>query len=282
VTSNNHLARVGIYSPTGVRILTLERLNSRRIRKFLIELLNLQQDDRSALRFVRLFSDFRLFNQRFLRSLTGIQYEVIGPKPEFLVGIDDLEVSGDLVDYIIDVGNVHPEKVTADELISVVVQLVREYIYQMFSATWIEPDPKIRVWGWAIFRTNLAGFWHPTRRGGGSGDSEYLNLRHEGTGTFISRLPFPPEPLPIEQAFEYLIKHHDKTRHCPYTGCPTPYFFATRHTQRYCSEKCAQGGQKQSKRKWWAQHGPEWRKRATREVKPISKRSGPKVKRKRR
>ena len=30
----------------------------------------------------------------------------MGPKPEFLVGIDDLEVSGDLVDYVMDVGDV--------------------------------------------------------------------------------------------------------------------------------------------------------------------------------
>jgi hypothetical protein len=260
---------------------TLEPVNYRRIQKFLIELLNLQQDDKSALRFVRLFPDFRLFNQRFLRSLTGIQYEVIGPKPEFLVGIDDLEVSGDVVDYILDVGDVHTERVSADELISVAVQLVRGYIYQMFSATWIEPNPNTRAWGWAIFRTNLAGFWHPTRRGGGPGDSEYLNLHREGSETFVSRLPLPPEPLPIEQAFEYLLKHHDKTRHCPYPDCPTPYFFATRHTQRYCSEKCAQGGQKQSKRKWWAEHGLEWRKQTKREAKTISKRSEAKVKRKR-
>jgi hypothetical protein len=282
VISNNHLARFGVYNPTGVEILTLEPLTSTRIRKFLIELLNLQRDNSSALRFLRLFPDFRLFNQRFLRSLTGIQYEVVGAKPEFLVGIDDLEVSGDLVEYIIDVGDVHSERVTADELISVVLRLVKGYIYPMFSATWIEPNPNTRVWGWAIFRTNLAGFWHPTRRSGGLGDSEYLNLRHEESGTFISRVPHPPEPLPIEQAFEYLLKHHDKTRHCPYPGCPTPYFFATRHTQRYCSEKCAQGGQKQSKRKWWTEHGPEWRKQTKRETKTISKPCGTKVKRKRR
>jgi hypothetical protein len=205
---------------------------------------------------------------------------VIGPKPEFLVGIDDLEVSGDLVDYVLDVGDVESERVTADELISIVIRLVKGYIYHMFSATWIEPNANTRVWGWAVLRTNLAGFWHPTRRGGSPGDSEYLNLRHEGSGTFTSRLPLPPEPLPIEQAFEYLLKHHDKTRHCPCPGCPTPYFFATRHTQRYCSEKCAQGSQKQSKRKWWAEHGPEWRKQTTREAKAISKRSVAKVKRK--
>src|SRR5262249_30721012 len=74
------------------------------------------------------------------------------------------------------------------------------------------------------------------------------------------RLIPPPKELPVEQAFDYLLKHHRQARYCPNLNCPAPYFFAKRHTQRYCSSSCAQSGERETKRKWWAEHGADWRK----------------------
>jgi len=75
------------------------------------------------------------------------------------------------------------------------------------------------------------------------------------------RLPQPAEELPIEKALEYLLKHHNRARHCPNPDCPAPYFLAARQSRRYCSEICAQSGERETKRRWWAEHGPAWRKK---------------------
>lgn len=41
-------------------------------------------------------------------------------------------------------------------------------------------------------------------------------------------------------------------------GCPTPYFLKYRPTARFCSEACARTTQRESKRKWWREHGRDW------------------------
>jgi hypothetical protein len=70
----------------------------------------------------------------------------------------------------------------------------------------------------------------------------------------------PEEPSPLEQALIWLLKSADKTRCCPHPDCPTPYFLAKRRNQRYCSEVCAQRGERELKQKWWEKHGKEWRR----------------------
>jgi hypothetical protein len=122
------------------------------------------------------------------------------------------------------------------------------YLRNIFRATWHEPDAKIREWAWAILRTDLARVSFP---------SQCLQLVDQ-SGRI--RLPELPPLLPLETAFEFLLRHYNRARHCPNPDCLAPYFFAKRHTQRYCSEKCAQSGEKQTKRRWWAEHGTAWRK----------------------
>jgi hypothetical protein len=134
-------------------------------------------------------------------------------------------------------------------------QFIYEYFVEVFQAAWAEHDSKAREWIWAILRTQLA--------------------RDTVTGLFIPSadqhgrmtFPRPPEELPVERAFDYLLENHNRTRYCPNEGCPAPYFFAKRHTQRYCSESCAQNGERETKRRWWAEHGVKWRKARTPNVK---------------
>ena len=51
---------------------------------------------------------------------------------------------------------------------------------------------------------------------------------------------------------------------CENPDCVQPYFLNGRSTQRFCDRRaCSAFGQREHKRKWWAEHGQEWkRKRA--------------------
>jgi hypothetical protein len=72
--------------------------------------------------------------------------------------------------------------------------------------------------------------------------------------------PHQPRSV-IDQAFRYLIEHPDLTRVCPNDECPARYFFSPRPGQQYCSSECAKDAQRAHKRKWWAEHGAEWRQK---------------------
>lgn len=50
-----------------------------------------------------------------------------------------------------------------------------------------------------------------------------------------------------------------RLRTCKRPDCPTPYFIAGHLKQRFCSDKCAEWGQRQWKQKWWKEHGETWR-----------------------
>jgi hypothetical protein len=52
----------------------------------------------------------------------------------------------------------------------------------------------------------------------------------------------------------------DHVRICANPECKAPYFVAKDLRQRFCSEICAQWGQREWKRQWWAAKGAEWRK----------------------
>jgi hypothetical protein len=41
-------------------------------------------------------------------------------------------------------------------------------------------------------------------------------------------------------------------------ACPTPYFLKYRPAARFCSDACSLTAQRESKRKWWKEHGQEW------------------------
>jgi hypothetical protein len=66
---------------------------------------------------------------------------------------------------------------------------------------------------------------------------------------------------PFEQMLAHFMKAADRARHCNNPDCLTPYFFAKRRSQKYCSDACALPAQREFKRRWWAEHG-EARRRA--------------------
>jgi hypothetical protein len=65
---------------------------------------------------------------------------------------------------------------------------------------------------------------------------------------------------PFQWAIYTLFRKSALARVCANPDCPARYFIATKGTQRYCSDKCAEVFQKAWKRKWWAEHGDAWRR----------------------
>jgi len=56
-----------------------------------------------------------------------------------------------------------------------------------------------------------------------------------------------------------LLSLHEIARRCLNPECKvTPYFFAGHKRQQYCSETCAAWAQKQWKKQWWKDRGPDW------------------------
>ncbi len=80
------------------------------------------------------------------------------------------------------------------------------------------------------------------------------------TGSFLVATG-PPPPSPFQQAVLYLLKHAAETRRCHNADCSSPYFFARRISQKYCSEDCARPAQRRYKRQWWQRHGGVWRQK---------------------
>lgn len=119
----------------------------------------------------------------------------------------------------------------------------------MMQAIWIQPDARRREWNGAVLRTLLA---RPS--------IDQMKSRYFAGDHLAMILPEPLPESPIERAMDYLLKWHPKARHCENPLCPAPYFFGKKSSQRYCGETCAEHGQREAKRRWWDQHGDEWRK----------------------
>jgi hypothetical protein len=64
---------------------------------------------------------------------------------------------------------------------------------------------------------------------------------------------------PFAQVLVRAIDISNRMRRCTNFECPAPYFIARRLTQKYCSDACAQPAQKEFKRRWWREHGSDWR-----------------------
>jgi hypothetical protein len=85
--------------------------------------------------------------------------------------------------------------------------------------------------------------------------------QESGSFTFMLS-PEAMHPGPFAQALLYLL-NSDRALICGNPKCLAPYLFRPRDKKRqvYCSDLCAEFGQRESKKKWWADKGDEWRKR---------------------
>jgi hypothetical protein len=64
----------------------------------------------------------------------------------------------------------------------------------------------------------------------------------------------------FQRAVYTLFRRSALARVCGNPDCSSRYFVAKKATQRYCSDKCAEVFQKAWKKKWWAEHGDQWRR----------------------
>lgn len=65
----------------------------------------------------------------------------------------------------------------------------------------------------------------------------------------------------FQAAVYELLKHSGWARVCANPDCPSPYFIAQDHRAKFCSQDCVQTMQRTWRKKWWNQHGKQWRKR---------------------
>jgi len=150
------------------------------------------------------------------------------------------------------------------------LRLLVLYLRAMARGMWLAFDMRTRYDAWFFLRSEI----ERSRR-------TYINVSNWWIDDSLRiRLPPPREPLPVERAFEYLLKHHNRTSYCQNPDCSAPYYFAKRHTQRYCSTVCSQYGLKETKRRWWSEHGADWRASQKRLPKK-SKKTGSKTAKKR-
>jgi hypothetical protein len=133
----------------------------------------------------------------------------------------------------------------------------RSWLVQLraiMQAIWTQPDARRREWNVAVLRTTLA-----------EPPLNQMSSRRRAGDLMALILPEPLPESPIERALDYLLKWHHKARHCENPQCPAPYFFGIKASQRYCSETCAEHGQREAKRRWWDQHGDDWRTKQKKE-----------------
>jgi len=70
-----------------------------------------------------------------------------------------------------------------------------------------------------------------------------------------------PEPDMFVSVLLYALEHAHLLKYCQNPGCREPYFIAERVSQNVCSVACAKPIQREAKRRWWQEHGEDWRRK---------------------
>jgi hypothetical protein len=89
-----------------------------------------------------------------------------------------------------------------------------------------------------------------------------LNERERSNGTLAFRngwLTYTAANLYVYLYMDLVTCEAKRLRICKRSDCPYPYFIAGHLKQRFCSDKCAEWGQREWKKQWWAEHGAAWR-----------------------
>lgn len=205
---------------------TLAKISPRQLERFLVELANLKVDVDAARRFRERFAAF-----------------IPHHDPEWVAGLLEKDVG--LEEQINKLPNMTVEEMGENAWVAT--------LKLMLDDLWTEPDYRQKEWGVFAFRYALYKWGDNSLR-----KVDFFKILYDPANRFRV-----PPPTPFELALSYLIKAGDRARYCANPECPAPYFFVTRKNQRYCSEICAAPAQRELKRKWWAEHGDEWRKART-------------------
>jgi hypothetical protein len=116
-------------------------------------------------------------------------------------------------------------------------------------AIWIAPNPRTKEWGvFRLIESAVIGETNPT-------PDTFLGTLKITDGRVA---PLPP-PTPLEQCLQYLLRNANSAVFCADPSCSTPFFFASRKNQKYCTLECARTAQRAFKREWWAKNGEKWR-----------------------
>jgi hypothetical protein len=92
---------------------------------------------------------------------------------------------------------------------------------------------------------------------------DWVGIADAVPGGLASGLPqITPMPDPFGRVLDRLsdLGSLGRLATCGNPSCVALFFIAQRKSQRYCTEKCAGIFQQEHKRKWWREHGNEWRK----------------------
>ena len=86
----------------------------------------------------------------------------------------------------------------------------------------------------------------------------FASREQPNPGRLEARLTAPPALTPFEAAIvHFQTTVADRAKHCSSPVCGEPYFIAVKRWQKFCSEKCAGPANRESKRKWWQEHGKQ-------------------------
>lgn len=71
-----------------------------------------------------------------------------------------------------------------------------------------------------------------------------------------------PSPVSFDQAMVHFQEVADRAKHC-LNDCLNPYFIAAKRSYKYCrgDQNCAATAQRLAAKRWWGDHGEDWRKR---------------------
>jgi hypothetical protein len=89
-----------------------------------------------------------------------------------------------------------------------------------------------------------------------------LNEWERSSGTLAYRNGWLTYTAPNLYVFLYMdlvTSEAKRLRVCKRLDCPNAYFIARHLKQRFCSDKCAEWGQREWKKQWWTEHGAAWR-----------------------
>lgn len=120
---------------------------------------------------------------------------------------------------------------------------------------------KLRDWG--FFQQSFRKSWEHLRpqRGVQKGLVDFQGQRVESSWEYSDgQLAYRTPNLRRFLFLDLFSIPAERLRKCANPNCETPCFVARHLKQLYCSPACAEEGQRAWKRRWWKEHGQEWRK----------------------
>jgi hypothetical protein len=145
---------------------------------------------------------------------------------------------------VIDMKSVDARDVVRTDHVAGSVEMSIEYNWVLacrdaLRVVWETRDAQEKIWGLICLREHVA----------------------RPLGFSLLSVTGPPPPTAFDQAVLYLLTPNVRTRQCKNPDCAAPYFFAMRRNQKYCSGDCLSPVQRAYKRRWWQEHGDEWRRK---------------------